>query len=163
MASSRLSDLNEAFRDYFDPLERRFPDHPYKEEVEKFRIRHEALKNPTPGEAQHFYQLGQRLRQDGNDQAAHDVWSNLVIAFDGNDADRDWVQRAKKALAELEKAPVRGDRLKSIQPILDRAAALKADGKAEEAEKIWTALETLYSRDAGANDLLVEIRKQRQK
>src|SRR5262245_3076090 len=163
MASSRLSDMNEAFRDYFDPLERRFPDHPYKEEVEKFRIRHEALKNPTPSEAQHFFQLGQRLRQEGNDRAAREVWSSLVIAFEGSDADRDWVQRAQKALGELEKGAARGDRLKGVKPILDRAAALKADGKAADADKILAALETLYARDVGANDLLMEIRKQRGK
>ena len=163
MASSRLSDMNEAFREYLDPLDKRFPDHPYKDEVERYRLKHEAAKNPTPTEAQHFHQLGERLRQEGNDRAARDVWSSLVIAFDGSDADRVWVERAQKGLGDLEKRAGRGDRLKSLKPILDRAARLKAEGKADEAEKIWNALETLYSRDLSANDLLLEIRRQRGK
>ncbi len=163
MASARLSDMNEAFREYLDPLEKRFPDHPYKEEVDKFRIKHESAKNPTPTEAQHFYQLGERLRLEGNDRAAREIWSSLVIAFDSSDADRSWVQRAQKAIGDLEKRAAQGDRLKSLKPIVDRAAALKALGKIDEAEKIWNALETLYSRDLSANDLLMEIRRQRGK
>src|SRR5207247_3038924 len=163
MDSPRLSDMSEAWREYLDPLERRFPDHPYKEDVERFKIKLEAAKNPIPTEAQHFYQLGERLRQQGNEVGAREIWSNLATAFDGSDIDRDWVQRAKKALEELEKKAARDDRLKSVRPILDRAVALKADGKADEAERIWAALETLYSRDVGAAEILQEIRKQRGK
>jgi serine/threonine-protein kinase len=161
MESSRLSDMKEAWREYLDPLERRFPDHPYREEVEKFRIKYQTALNPIPSEAQRFYLLGDRLRLAGNARGAREVWSSLVTAFDGNDADRDWVARAKKGLAELEKAPARGDLLKTLKPIFDRAKALKTEGKADEAERIWTALETLYRHDAGADDLLGEIRKQR--
>jgi serine/threonine-protein kinase len=161
MDSSRLSDMNEAWRDYLEPLERRFPDHPYKDEVEKFKIKLEAAKNPTPSEAQHFYQLGERLRQQGDAAGAREIWTNLATAFEGSAADRDWVQRAKKGLTELDDQAAHRDRLKSLQPILDRAAALKADGKADEAERIWTALEALYRNDPGAKELLEEIRKSR--
>jgi len=163
MASSRLSDMNQAWREYLGPLEERFPDHPYQEEVEKFRIKHDAAKNPQPSEAQHFYQLGERLRQEGNERGAREVWTNMAAAFDGNVADRDWVQRAQKGLADLEKKAARGDRLKSLKPVLDRAADLQQQGKVEDAEKIWTALETLYRNDLSAADVLVEIRKQRGK
>ncbi|MCI0681246.1 MAG: protein kinase [Gemmataceae bacterium] len=163
MASSRLSDMNQAWREYLEPLERRFPDHPYQEEVEKFRIKRDAALNPQPTEAQHFYQLGERLRHEGNERGAREIWSSLATAFAGNDADRDWVQRARKGLAELEKKSVRGDRLKTVQPILERAAALKQEGKVEDADKIWTALETLYRNDLSAAEVLAEIRKQRGK
>jgi serine/threonine-protein kinase len=163
MESSRLSDMNEAWREYLEPLERRFPDHPYKDEVEKFKIKLEAAKNPTPSEAQHFYQLGERLKLQGDDAGAREIWSNLATAFEGSAADRDWVQRAKKGLTELDDKAAHRDRLKSLQPILDRVAALKADGKADEAERIWTALEALYRNDPGAKELLEEIRKQRGK
>jgi predicted Ser/Thr protein kinase len=163
MDSSRLSDMNEAWREYLEPLERRFPDHPYKDEIEKFKIKLDAAKNPAPTEAQHFYQLGERLRQQGNDAGAREIWSNLATAFENSAADRDWVQRAKKALGELDEKAAHRDRLKSAQPVLDRAAALKADGKVDEAERIWTALEALYRNDAAAKELLEEIRKQRGK
>jgi hypothetical protein len=163
MESSRLSDMNQAWREYLGPLEERFPDHPYQEQVEKFRIKHETAKNPQPSEAQHFYQLGERLRQEGNERGAREIWMNLAAAFDGSEADRDWVQRARKSLADLEKKAARGDRLKALQPVLDRAADLKQQGKLEDAEKIWTALETLYRNDLSAADVLAEIRKQRGK
>ena len=163
MASSRLSDMQEAWREYLGPLEERFPDHPYKEEVDKFRMKLEAARSPTPTEAQHFFQLGERLRLEGNERAAREVWSSLAIAFDGSDADKDWVERAKKALGDLEKKGARGDRLKTLKPILDRAAVLQAQGQAEEAERIWSALETLYGQELGAADVLQEIRRQRGK
>lgn len=163
MASSRLSDMNQAWREYLEPLERRFPDHPYQEEVEKFKIKLETAKNPQPSEAQHFYQLGERLRQEGNDRGAREIWSSMTAAFDGSDADRDWVQRAQKGLTDLEKKVTRGDRLKAVKPALDRAAALHRQGKVEEAERIWTALETLYRNDLSAAEVLAEIRKQRGK
>lgn len=161
MESARLSDMKAAWRDYLEPLEKRFPDHPYKDDVERFRIKYEAALNPVPSEAQRFYQLGERMRQDGNERGAREVWSNLVTAFEASDADRDWVARARKGLTELDKAPARGDRLKALQPTLDRARALKAEGKADEAERIWSALETLYRHEANADDLLMEIRRQR--
>ena len=163
MASSRLSDMNEAWRDYLGPLEKRFPNHPYQEELDKFRLKHEAAKNPTPSEAQHFFQLGERLRQDGNERGAREIWTSLVAAFNGSDADRDWVQHAQKSLGELEKKAAQADRVKNLRSILDRAATLKAEGKANEAERIWNALESLYSRELGADDLLLEIRRQRGK
>ncbi len=163
MASSRLSDMKEAWREYLGPLEKRFPDHPYKAELDKFKTKLENAENPTPGEAQHFYQVGERLKAEGNEAGAREVWSSLVTAFEGVDAERSWVDRAKNGLADLEKQPARGERLKSLKPALDRAAALKDAGKADEAERVWAALEKLYSRDPGAAELLQEVRRQRNK
>jgi hypothetical protein len=98
MTSSRLSDMNQAWREYLEPLEKRFPEHPYKEELDRFRIKHESAKSPTPTEAQHFYQLGERLRQEGDERRARDVWSSMVTVFEGSALDRDWVQRAQKEI-----------------------------------------------------------------
>src|SRR5262249_43310442 len=44
MKSKEPTDWERAWRDYFQPLNERFPDHPYQEQVEKFRIQIETAR-----------------------------------------------------------------------------------------------------------------------
>src|SRR5262249_16073559 len=104
MESKALPDKERAFSDYFDPLEKRFPDHPYKEQLEKYRqqlkearAREEA--EPAVSEAQRFYLKGERLRQEGRDAEARKVWQGVVAVFQGADAEKEWVRKAEKGLA----------------------------------------------------------------
>ena len=55
------------------------------------------------------------------------------------------------------------ERLKRVRPQLDQAAALKAEGKQAEAERLWAALETLYQDDPAGGAILEEIRAARQR
>ena len=153
--------MEQAWREYLGPLEERFPDHPYQEEVAAFKAKLETTRNPVTGEAQRFFQLGERLRKDGNDAAALRVWKSLVAAFDGIDADKVWVRQAP-GVSELEKQAVKGDRLKHVRPALDRAQALAQAGRRDEAEKVWAALEELYRHDFAGAEVLEEVRRARE-
>jgi hypothetical protein len=160
MASGRLADMREAWREYLEPLNRRFPDHPYQNEVAQFRRQLDAAEANVPSEAQRLFQKGEHLRQEGDVKGARHVWQNLVTVFQG--VDPNWVERAQGALADLDKNPA-PDRVQSLQPILDRAAALRDQGQRAEAEKIWSSLEELYGQEAWAEPIIKAIVKARQK
>jgi serine/threonine-protein kinase len=163
MASPRLSSMEQAWREYLGPLEERFPDHPYQQEVAAFKAKLEATRNPVASEAARFFQLGEKLRKDGNDAAALRVWKGLVAAFDGIDADKVWVRQAQQGISEIEKQAGKTDRLKHVRPALDRARSLAEAGRRDQAERIWAALEELYRNDFGGEEVLEEVRRAREK
>jgi hypothetical protein len=161
MKTGEPVDMERAWREYFEPLESRYPDHPYGEQLAKYRLARETARAAHPTEAQRFYQQGEQLRQHGNLAGAAQVWRNLIVAFEGIEPAKDWVLRAERGLADLEKAAENHDRFKELRPALDRAAALERQGKRVEAERIWTALEELYRDDPGAAALRAEIGRAR--
>lgn len=163
MESESLYDMQRAWTEYLEPLESRYPDHPYKEEVAGFRRKWEAAKAPEPSEAQRFYQQGELLQKQGNAAAAQQVWRSLVDVFGEIDAEKEWVQRARRSLNELDKANQIQDRHKHARQALDRARELKQQGKHVEAERIWDGIEQLYRNDPSAAGLLQDVQKVRQK
>jgi tetratricopeptide (TPR) repeat protein len=161
MASERLADLEKGWREYLEPLNARFPNHPYQEEVARFKQKLDAARSPTPSEAQRFFQQGEQLRHEGQYQKARKVWSELIAVFAESDTERDWVRRAERAVSELDKTIHSKDRWTSVQPALQRAAALSRAGKNADAERIWSSLEDLYRDDPGATAILSEVRQER--
>jgi serine/threonine-protein kinase len=161
MKSGERHDMERAWREYFEPLESRFPNHPYQEQLATYRLALDTARSPLPSEAQRFYQQGELLRQQGNLAAAAEMWRNLVAAFDGLEPAHDWVMRAERGLMELEKAAENHDRFKELRPALEHAAELRRQGKRVEAERIWAALEALYRDDPGAAALRAEIGRAR--
>ncbi len=164
MASTRPGDWERAWRDYLQPLEDRFSDHPYQEELVRFREKLDAHRRgvpPIPSEAQRFFKQGERLREEGQWQAARKVWENVVLVFEDVEADKEWVRKSEEALQTLDQQIQAKERWQTVRPALKRAAALRAAGKREEAEKIWSALESLYRDDPAASAILAEIRKAR--
>jgi serine/threonine-protein kinase len=162
MKSGEMVDMERAWREYFQPLESRYPDHPFQEQVAHYRQVLETARTTTPSEAQRFYQQGEQQRQQGNLQAAAQTWGNLIVAFEHVDSAREWVARARHGLTDLEKAAEDHDRFKQVRPALDRAQALNRQGNRAAAERIWTALETLYRDDPAAAALRAEIARARQ-
>jgi serine/threonine-protein kinase len=163
MESDRLADLRAGWHDYLEPLNERFPDHPYQAEVERFRLKLKAAEAGGPTEAQRFYQRGERLRNEGDFKGAQSVWRTTVTVFKGVDREQEWVRRAEKALAELQANPDAQDRWQSLRPALDRAAKLRDQGQRAEAEKIWAGIEVLYENDPWAAELLKQVAKARAK
>jgi tetratricopeptide (TPR) repeat protein len=163
MQTGELVDMERAWRDYFDPLEARFPEHAYHEQLDKYRQARESARAPHASEAQRFFQQGELLKQQGNLQGAAQVWGNLIAVFEHAEADKEWVRRAERALTDLEKAAANADRLPQMRPALERAAALEREGKHIEAERIWTALEALYRDDPAGADVRAEICRARKK
>lgn len=162
-SATHIVDMERAWREYFEPLNTRFPEHEYQEKVEEYRRKLDAARNPLPSEAQRFVQQGQRLREEGDLAGARRVWLNVIAAFGPSPADKTWVQRAEHALAEMDQAAGRKQRWDAVKPALDRAAQLRDTQRFEQAEKIWSALEDLYRQDPAAKDILDEVARERNK
>ncbi len=159
MDRGSLYDIHVAWRDYFDPLEKRFPEHPYKEQLADFRERWEAAKSSRTSEAQRFFQAGEALRMQGKTDEARRIWISVIDVFQDNRADAEWVRRAKSALGELEKDDASVERFKDIREALKRATTLQKANKLDDARRIWKGIETLYQNDPAATELVAEARK----
>lgn len=147
-SSERLSDMEAAWRDYLEPLERRFPDHPYQEEVAAFKAQLESARNPVPSEAQRLYRRGEHLLEEGRPAQAAQVWKDLTTVFETVPGERLWVLRAEKALADLDKQDPAGKSRAALLPVLERLSDLEAAGKKTEAAALRAALLRLYGGDA---------------
>jgi len=159
--SSRLSEKEEAWREYLEPLNTRFPDHPYKDKVAEYHRLLLEARGELPSEAQQFFLQGERRRQEGDLKGARKMWRGLVEVFAEVPAEKTWVKKARQALEELDKDGSRKDRWQTVRPALSRAEQLAAAGRRDEAEKIWSALEELYGRDPYATEILAEVSKAR--
>ena len=78
--------------------------------------------------------------------------------FEKDAAAKMWINEAREQLVEMSSPTAQADRLKKLRPQLDRAATLKAQGKQDDAERLWSALETLYQDDPAGGAILEEIR-----
>ena len=103
-----------------------------------------------------------RASSAARNEALHRV-ADLLVERTGAvlTANAEDLGRAERALTDLEKDAANADRLKQVRPALERAAFLNREGKRQDAERIWTALEALYRNDPGSADLLAEISRAR--
>lgn len=164
MASTRPADWDRAWREYLQPLEDRFPEHPYQEEVARFRAKRDAGRNDgVLSEAQRFYRQAERLREEGQLRKARKVYESVVVVFKDADADKDWVRKSEDALQSLDQMIQSKERWQTVRKRLERAASLRDAGKREQAEEIWSAIESLYRDDPAAREILAEIKKARGK
>jgi serine/threonine-protein kinase len=161
MESGAEVDMQRAWTDYLDPLEREYPEHRYKEEVEKLRQKWEAAR--APSEAQRFFQQGELLARQGNPAAARQMWHNLIDAFAEVEAEKAWVERARRSISDMERADLNQDRFKNVRAALEQADKLHRAGKHADAERIWSGIEQLYRDDPAAAEILAEVQKARQK
>lgn len=163
MQTGELVDMERAWREYLGPLNARFPEHAYQAEVAEYRRRLEEARDPSPGEAERVYRLGETMRRQGDYERAARQWRDLIEVFCGEKAEQRWVRQAEKSLAELEGIARRTERWKQVRPALRRARELHRAGKVAEAERLWAALEELYAHDPGADDLLRDVRHDRER
>jgi hypothetical protein len=171
MASDDPENWERAWREYFDPLQRRFPDHSYQEDIRRFRdqleqhrLHQQAKRLAGVGrpvsEAQWFYLRGLRLCQQGEGTLAVREWENLIRSFRGVESEAACVRLAEEQLAAPIEKPAR-DRWGPVHAALDRARQLRDEGKRAEADAIWSALEALYRDDPSAAGVLNRIREDR--
>jgi hypothetical protein len=163
MASGRSADWETAWKEHLDPLNKRYPDHPYQEEVARFREKRDSVRRAGEGldEAQRLFRHGERLRKEGQYLKAKKVWENLTQAFIGVDSEKEWVERSEQALKDLEKTASAKERWEPVRAALKRAASLRADGNRAGAEKIWSSIQFLYRDDPWAGEILAEVAKAR--
>lgn len=168
MESDDPAQWDRAWSDYLEPLERRYPNHAYQEQVEEYRLRGDQLmvqrkairaaKAATQSEARRVYQRGLRLCQDGSIDEARRVWQELIDVFDGVEGERRWVSLAERGLDQLsEKLPPSDRRWDAVRKALARAQELDK----KEAEKVWTGIEELYRDDPAAKPILEQVHRDR--
>ena len=116
---------------------------------------------PPETEGQVVYDEAQRLYRAGDRRAAQARLQNLVNAFDGVEAEKSWVGKARRWLDDKEWKELDTKRKTSVEQALTQARALWALGKQAEARKILDGLEGLYGEDPSAQSLLEQIQKAR--
>jgi hypothetical protein len=171
MQSDRPADWRRAWAEYLEPLEERHADHPHKAEVQAFRQRMldverqdkalDQAKAEAPGtEAERLYRQGLALLQAGDAAGARRLWQGVVTAFRGVGAEERWVRLAERGLQKLE-VPTSAERWDSVRAALAQARKLRDAGKADEARRIWNALDALYRGDPAAGEVLAELERDR--
>ena len=162
MASSDPDDWDKGWEKYLEPLETKHPDHSHQREVAEFRKRHDARNDERQAavaarfagnlsEAQWFYELGLRQRQQGDEKAARETWKRLLTAYKEAPTEGPWLRRAEKELEKsTQEAKVGERKWAALEAALKRIHELRADGKNDDAEAILQALEQLYRDDFAA-------------
>jgi hypothetical protein len=90
------------------------------------------------------------------------VWRDLVVIFQDVPAQQTWVRLAQQQLDNPDAhLPPAERRWAPVRDALQRARELRDQGKPQEAEAIWRALEELYRDDQSAADILEELRRDR--
>jgi serine/threonine-protein kinase len=173
MQSDNPDDWDTAWAEYFEPLNRLYPDHSFRKEVEDYRHQIDdraALRRALAGvrasapasDAQRFYQRGLRLARDGDAERARRVWRDVVYGFRGVASERRWVHLAQEGLDALDqKSPAPVEQTGSAEAALERARSLRKENKRAEAEAVWQALEELYRDDDTGRDILRRVREDR--
>ena len=155
-----------AWEEYLIPLKDRFPD-AYTTEIEaarqKIRDRRdlrkaldEAGRVRYRSEAERLYHRGLRLCQNGEPQAACQLWRQIQVAFAEIESERHWVELAAVAIRQAELRPnavTTSDRA-ALLTALERIEQLKRSGDEEAAQAVLEALRQLYSNDPAAMELL---------
>lgn len=166
MASDNPDDWETAWDRYLGPLEEKYPDHSYKEDVAEFKRRiddHRAEQRAQGlarwtrrmSEGQWFFEKGMRLRQRGAEDDARRVWEALVVAYRDVPSEKPWVRRAE---AELARHPAPADQKPwdAFRNALDQAKALETEGRNAEAIAIRRSLAELYRDDPEARQKMKE-------
>jgi len=137
MASSRRSDWITARDEYLDPLDSRFPNHPYREQSQKWRDK--IMLNVAEGRARI---LSSPTKLRGINDPANATESNFVVTF-----------------ASASAASERGDDLKAKQHWQEMAQSLKPD---DPEQRPWylLALERVKDRDVVMRDRRSIVQKQ---
>jgi serine/threonine protein kinase len=173
MASDRPFDWERAWDEYLEPMTRKYPDNPYQAQVAELRQRiddHAArdralarLKAQGPlSEAGRFYQQGLQQCQAGDAVSARRTWRDVVRAFAAVPAEARWVKLAEQGLADLDRLTLaQPTRWEPVRQALAEARRLRDAGRADEAARIWQALEELYRDDPTAGEVLAELRRDR--
>jgi serine/threonine-protein kinase len=173
MASTHRADWLTAQDEYFDLLDRKYPNHPYKDQILKWRDkiqleeadgRAKNLSSPiktqfsephTNGERQFVTHdtLARKAVEDGNERQAAIYWREMARVLKPDDReDRKWyllaIQRAEEIDARLQ------ERRAFVTDQLARAEQALREGRNQEVDAIRAMLREKYSQYADLADLL---------
>lgn len=176
MESPQRSDWLIAMRDYIEPLDRRFPDHPYREETQAWRDqialdeaegRAKLLASPvqtrfsepnTEGERQFiaFNALASKAEAEGDELTAQRCWAEMSATVNADDPDeRKWFLLANKRANDL--AVRIQERRAFVEAQLRKAAAAYRMGRTNDAMTIQAMLQERYSHFTDLADLFGSV------
>ncbi|MGF1581960.1 MAG: serine/threonine protein kinase [Gemmataceae bacterium] len=151
MEKGTYSDWQYAWTEYFEPLNERFPDHPYREEVQRYRRQIDAERarrdNPVSNGAKRFYQKGEHLREVGDLEGARQTWQSLVDVFESVESEQEWVDRARDGLLAVERAQNDEALRKPVRKALANAGEFHEKGETRKAIRIWRGVVNLYANE----------------
>jgi serine/threonine-protein kinase len=161
MDSNDPNDWERAWREYLEPLERDHPDNPHKAELDQFRKRLEDHRRresgQAPSEGERLFAVGEQLWREGRTKDARQQWKNLIEVFQDVESEKPWVRKAKERVEAADKLLADPQRWAPVRAALKRAEALRDQGKRQEAQAIWDAIEALYQGDASAAAILQDV------
>jgi hypothetical protein len=173
MRSDDPADWERAWTEYLEPLSREYPDK-YADEIKAFRARAQPLAELRraqatgraaryASEAERFYHEGLRQCEAGDFAGARRTWERVVAAFTGVPSEAPWVELARQAAGRLpaQDGALHRPSAAAVRATIDRAKALRAEGKTAEADAVWDALTELYRDDPDAGEIRDLIRKER--
>jgi serine/threonine protein kinase len=166
MQSSDPEQWELAWDKHLNTLRDRHPDF-RRDEVEAFRLKAEEARERrmerkqgrfagAMSEAQWFYEKGKRLKQQGKDAEARQVWRRVIAAFEGIEVEEEWVERCQFELDgnPVKPARVGEERWAPVRKALREAKRLEGEGKKADAERIRQSLRDLYADDPSAKAIL---------
>lgn len=173
MHSDDPADWERAWTEYLEPLSREFPDK-YADEIKAFRARTQPLAElrraqasgrtaKYTSEAERFYHEGLRQTEAGDFAGARRTWERVAAAFGGVPSESHWAELARQAAGRLpsQDGALHRPTAASVRATIERAKALRAEGKTAEADAVWDALTELYRDDPDAAEIRELIRKER--
>jgi serine/threonine-protein kinase len=173
MESSRRADWIEARKSYIDPLDRDFPDHPYREQTRAWRdrilldeagerarrlespVRTKFTEPQTTGEHEYVeaYALASEASGRGDDQAAIQYWEEMARRLKPDDAEqRPWSLLAQKRAEDVRKAIA--ERREIVIRQLNDAERARRLGEVQKALTIQANIMTHYGRYGDVADVL---------
>ncbi|MCZ2340737.1 MAG: hypothetical protein LC104_02940, partial [Bacteroidales bacterium] len=166
LASANPDDWDRAWNEYLEPLGRRYPDS-HREELataaRQLATRRElkwaleaGSKVQYRSEAERWYYRGLAFVRSGDFVTARQIWENLIPAFSSLETEARWVTLAQRGLEGLNSTPVPLQSAPVLDAILRQLQDLRKSGEEEAAQRLQTALETLYATDP---DTLSRIRE----
>ncbi len=179
MASESRSDWDRAIKEYIDPLDNRFKDHPYRDQTRNWRDK--VLLNNAENRAKYLtsglkttfsepaddaerkfviaYELAQGASNRKDDRTEISFWRDLseqVSSSDKVPAERKWYLLALNRVQQLENAI--NDRRGIIEKQWQIAEAAFQSGRLEEAEDIKKTLIEQYGKYTSLADVFCAIR-----
>src|SRR6056297_4285 len=150
-------DMVQAKDQYLYAILRRFPDGKHAiwareqiDRVEMIEAEHALTIKLRRGfklrnEAERLYAEAQRYEQFGDPSTAIDKYRSMVTLFDGEEDQRVFVNLARRQIAEIEAAGIRGGAAERIlREQLAEADKLLRAGRVFEAKEIWNSILELY-------------------
>ena len=172
MASEDPSDWRRAQHEYLDDLDKRFPDHKHRGEVDAWRDKADlqqatdralsmtkALGRPrTEAESQfqRSFEGAEDARKAGRDSVAARLWRDLAVTLEGSKADRGWyllARIARRGERTADRPPSQGRR-GDADPRRSRGAGGPRQGRGQVAPEVVRD----FSADPAFDDLVNRAR-----